>query len=353
MTSQPRRPAGSRRAGVSEGGRYTTKPVPEVADTELGFGNDPADWSERKVKLWGLTTTFTRTVDDDGTVTVAASCDTPELVLLAHKGDIGYWCGNAWSKDHKTRRVWSAAIAVEMLNEGFVGVGDDTGDGIRAVMNAAASPKPARSVDPHTLTSIVAHIRGARLLQSMAPQTGWSTELGGYDLPTGIQRLLSHCFETTEQVYQRLRQPPWGDDVAWGPQHVAGHAITSGYTDMFVGTHGDLLWRALTETDLYGRSALNQKLRERFALSSPATKEMIAAAALHDETVRHQLTHGLFDGAVKRQRLRVSGIAQRLINHALDVLGHALNPPDGDSRWTLDQQQQLREMTAVVEALEP
>ena len=372
MSRQPRQVAGSRRAGVSEGGRYTTKPVPDVVDTELGFNNQPGcpsgDWTERKVKLWGLTTTFTRTVNDDGTATVAASCGPSDMVLLAKKGDHAYWVGKTWCKDNKTRRIWAAGIAAEMLNEGFVGVGDgDAGDGIRTAMNAASSPQKRDpsywqpdvryrdgttsttkvSYGPHTLTGVVAQIRGLRLLQSMAPVDGGSLTFGGGQLRSGAERVLLRCFEDAAVMYVHLRRGFQIEGPPWGPQPATGYVSTGRREEVFVGEQGDLLWRALTETDLHGRSPLKETLMWKLGVRNGSHREVIVAAMLHDETAAEQLTTGLFDSVdsgLYRSELKAK---------VLTVLNDALNPSPGECLWTAEQQDRLRGFIETVEALEP
>ena len=371
MTSQRRCAAGSHRGGVSEGGRYATKPVPDLVDSELGFSNQQAgpsdDWTERKVKLWGLTTTFTRTVDDDGTATVAPSCGPAELVLLAHKGDHAYWVGKTWWKDNKTRRVWAADITCRMLEEGFVGVGDDTGDGIRAAMTAAASPKKRDpsyqkpsvryrdgtnstttvAYGPHTLTGVVAQIRGLRLVQSMAPADGGSLTFGGFQLRSGAERILLRCFEDAATMYEHLRRGFRTDGPPWDPQPPTGYAATGRRAEVFVGEHGDLLWRALTETDLHGRSPLKETLMWKLGARNDSRREIIAAAMLHDECAAEQLTTGLFDSV--DSGLHRSELKARV----LTVLSDVLYPTTGQCRWTEEQQDRLRGFDETVRALNP
>ena len=79
------------------------------------------------------------------------------------------------------------------------------------------------------LTGVVARLRGMALIESMQSSTrfaGWRTRFGGYDIPRETPRLLTTCFDDTLRVYNQLPQPPWVDDVDWGPQEVAGHATT-------------------------------------------------------------------------------------------------------------------------------
>ena len=362
MNSQPRQPA-----GVSEGGRFTNKGVPDNNNNDnIGFNPDNAvvgpshDWGQRTAHTWGLSTTFTRTVeptDNGGEVTVVSvDCDDPAVMLLAHKNDGEYWSGNTWSEDHQTRRSWTADIAARMLEEGLVGVGYWEGDPIRDAMSAASSPqnrKPLHRVPrygPRALTAVVAQIRGLRLLQSMAPAEGWRTKLGGYKLPGDAPMLLSFCFHDTLVMYVGLPQPPWEPDgVAWGPQPTAGHATNSDGHDMFVGENGDLVWKALTETDRYGWSPLTETLRRGDI--SRRGKELVVVAALYDETAQYQLTHGLFDVADRWDRRRIQ-------QHALEALNHALNPgslpdPHHEHCWTPEQTEQIHGFIKTVEGLKP
>ena len=367
--TQPRQQQGVHRDGEPVGGRWVPKTVPDTTSNDLRFNTDPVgepnDWTERVVKIWGLQTVFTRTVntDDDGNtvVSVATDCDDPSLVLLARKGDADYWSGDTWHKHRKDRRVWSADIACRMLEEGFVatGWGADS-DAIRVAMSAASSPKDRivrfvsgrRRFGPHTLTGVVAQIRGLALLQSMAPAQGWVTKLGGYDIPKNMRELLKKCSLDTLVMYNSLPKPPWDDTdpsgMPWGPQPVAGHAnihLDSGRA-CFVGEHGDLLWRALTETDYYGRSPLKETLREQYD-TARSVKHMIVAAALYDDTAQQQLTTGLFDGGVHdRERCH-------LRNQALELFDYALSPANGECRWTDEQRDQISGFIAVVEGLVP
>ena len=84
MSTQPRQRAGTRRSGVSAGGRFTNKTVPTVKDDTIGFDAPKCGWTERTVKVFGTKTTFTRTVDTDGVVSVATDCDPPDMLLTLH-----------------------------------------------------------------------------------------------------------------------------------------------------------------------------------------------------------------------------------------------------------------------------
>ena len=340
MTSQPRQPAGMRTSGEPTGGRFASKTVPDI-NNDVGFNTgigDVNDWTSRKAKLWGLTTTFTRRINSNGEVTVTTSCDDPAMILLARKGDGEYWSDENWRQHREDRRMWSADIARQMLQDGHVATGDDD-DGITTVMTAATSASKARNRSgKNCLTGLVAQIRGLRLIESMAPATGWNTKLGGYWLKRN-NMLLWEGYQAVTRVYNRLPQPPWADGAPWGPQEVAGHATTIDGEPIFVGEQGDLLWRALTETDHRGMSPLKE------GLVSTASSEMFAAAVLYDETAAYQLTHGLFDGwnhDVDNRAVAQSRVQERF--------SEELNPP---CRWTDTQQQRLREFVHTVEALEP
>ena len=128
---------------------------------------------------------------------------------------------------------------------------------------------------------------------------------------------------------------------------------------MFVGENGDLLWRAVTETDHHGWSPLKETLSESYRVAGwwlPVT------AALHDETAAYQLTHGLFDGAADVQQRR------ELKTNALVALNNVLNPPDDDQwthsqkartrmfrerKWTAAELDRIRSFIDTIEALQP
>ena len=362
MTMQPRQPAGTHQGDVSVAGRWTNKHAPDINEAVLGFGNDaasamigpPTDWATRTVKVWRLRTTFTRSVEDE-TVSVTTDCEPPDMMLLARKGDADYWSGNTWVKHHRDRRLWSADITRQMLQEGLIAT--KTSDGIQAAMTAASSPAIAQVWAPghdcpsgqdtmHVLTVAVAQIRGLRLIQAMAPGNDWNIKFGGHTLRF-VDRLLIDRFHNAVGVYKKLPRPPWDDGVPWGPQTVAGHATGDNGEDIFVGEHGDLLWRALTETDHYGMSALKQSTQipdHRGVV--PFKTAMIVAAVLYDETAEQQLTTGLFDGAEPDDRASMR-------TNVLNVFAEALNPGFGECRWTEQQQDQIRGFIELVEALEP
>ena len=158
MNSQQRVAAGARHSGEPAGGRWASKTVPTIKTGEFGFGDDTPpigaahDWTEQTVKIWGTRTTFTRTVDSNGKVTVTADCDPPDTLLLARKGDIDYWSDNKWAEHYEDRRIWSAEITRQMLQEGLVATGyeDDT-EGIQAAMSAASSQQRSRNPHAHAV----------------------------------------------------------------------------------------------------------------------------------------------------------------------------------------------------------
>ena len=209
MNKQQWHPAGTRQSGAVAGGWSAAIPVPTVEGGDSGVGlrnmvGSQGGGVERKTTIWGRKTTYCRSITSDGTVEVTTDCDDPELLLLAHKGDVGYWSGNNWVKDYRTRQAWTASIAARMLREGHAAADDD--DGVWVVMSAASSPQQRRSfqstgrVAPHALTGIVAQISGLRLLQTMALADGWDTTLGGFRLPMGprccwrgVSRTRSEC----------------------------------------------------------------------------------------------------------------------------------------------------------------
>ena len=359
MNPQPRVPAGTRTSGQPSGGRWASKPVPDI-DNGAGFDSgvlcSAACRTKHTVKLWGLSTTFERSISDNGEVSVTTDCDDPTLLLLARKGDKDYWCGNTWTNNHEDRRTWSADIACRMLDEGLVATtnraGDEDGSGIRLVMDFATSNVSRDSYStPHVLTAAVAQIRTLRLLQSMAPTNGWETKLDAYRLPRDSQTLLSDRFTDVLNVYSTLPRPPWTDPpgVPWGLQHTAGHATsTHDGTDVFVGEHSDLIWRALTEPDHHGNSPLKEGIPIwSDGFDGPGRSEMLAAAALYDNIAEQQLTTGLFDGVDPEQRHCVQERIQEWFRLEL-------NPPFGDrSRWTVEQTERIKGFVDLVEALEP
>ena len=366
MDTQPRQPVGTRQSNVSVAGRWTNKHAPDINETVQGFGDNtstmtgpPTDWDTRTVKTGRLRTVFTRTVETDGNgddiVTVTTDCDPPDMLLLARKGDAGYWSGNTWSKNKRDRRVWSADITRQMLEEGLVAT--KTSDGIQAAMNVASSPAVAQVWGPsHDYTSgrdtmnvlsvAVAQIRGLRLVQSMAPPKNGDIKFGGHTLRF-VDRLLIDRFYNAVGVYSRLPRPPWEDGMPWGAQDVAGHATGNNGEDIFVGEHSDLVWRALTETDLYGMSPLKQSTQILDQRGVVAFKtEMMVAAVLYDECAAEQLTTGLFNGAELDDRADMR-------TNVLSVFAEGLNPPVGVCRWTVEQQTRLRRFIDIVEALKP
>ena len=305
MTTQLRQPVGARNDTAAVGGRFAPKTAPDVDDDQISFNNGtepgvgaPHDWTTRTVRPWGTqTTTFTRSTetDLDGNTSrsVTVDCDDPSVMLLALKGNAEYWSSDNWRHNLDQCRLWSAEITRQMLTEGHVATGysdvtfghvatDDFDgiEGIRAAMVAAvASHIDNGRTGPHVLTYVVAQVRGLRLLQSMAPDAGWSTTLAARTIPKYVVELLDSRFEDTFRVYMKLPRPPWGDGVEWGPQPTAGHATTIDGYDMFVGEHNDLVWRALTETDAHGLSPLKAALWY-WEMPVGDRVEMIAAARL-------------------------------------------------------------------------
>ena len=358
MTTQPRLKAGARQAGAAVGGQYTHKTVPDVKADDLGFNAGAVveppknDWSELDVRSSGLRTVFNRTVETDTNgdevVSVTTNCEPPDMMLLARKGDEAYWNSNVWSKQSKDRRLWSADITRQMLEEGFVATIDGSrSGGVHTAMRAASSPKAAGwESSPNVLTGVVAQIRGLRLVQSMNPADGWNAKFGGHTLRF-VDRLLYRGFVDVYAAYNQLPKPPWEPDgVPWGPQEVAGYATGTG-GDVFVGENGDLLWRALTETDYHGMSPLKEVLAEsntkrtsRYV--SRRSTDMIVAAALYDETAEQQLTTGLYDGLNAEQRVDAR-------TNTLRILTEALNPTDQiECRWTPEQQQRLQSFYSLI-----
>ena len=243
MTTQPRQPKGSRRNSRGVAGQWTSKQAPDVTNEPFGFNAtvaEPNDWDRRSVKVWGLRTVFTRAVetgaDGEKVVSVTTNCDSPDMLLLARKNDVGYWSYAAWSEHDTDRRTWSAEITRRMLQDGHVATGYAADVlGVCAAMTAASNHRQGNwKHGPHVLTGGVAQIRGLRLLQSMAGGSAdWWTTLGGYPIPADVNDLLCERFNDAARVYEKLPKPPWRDDVAWGPQDVAGHAVTYNDKPMF------------------------------------------------------------------------------------------------------------------------
>ena len=360
MNKQQWHPAGTRQSGAVAGGWSAAIPVPTVEGGDSGVGlrnmvGSQGGGVERKTTIWGRKTTYCRSITSDGTVEVTTDCDDPELLLLAHKGDVGYWSGNNWVKDYRTRQAWTASIAARMLREGHAAADDD--DGVWVVMSAASSPQQRRSfqstgrVAPHALTGIVAQISGLRLLQTMALADGWDTTLGGFRLPIGSALLLERCVTDAFRVYNMLPRPPWTDGVSWRAEQTAGYATDCAGGNVFIGADGDLLWRSWTETDHNGLSPLRAALATRFGVSRTNRKEL-AAAALHDPILQRQLTTGLFEGF----DTTATGVINRnsLIKcNAMDVFYYALNSPAGERRFIPEEQSRLREFIDTIELLQP
>ena len=362
QTIQPRHQAGARRSGEPAGGRWATKTVPTIKASSLGFHNTaagigpPNDWTELDVVLFCDTKTrFQRTVETDANgdqvVSVVSDCDPPDVLLLARKGDAVYWSGDNWTKHGHDRRTWAAGIAVNMLQEGLIATGYDQSGydnvGVPAAMYAAASTDD-RAYDihhvQHVLTKCVAQLRGLRLIESMRPPDARDTTLGKYAIPADTRTLLASCFYDTYDMYGRLPRPPWDNSggVPWGPQPIAGHAVDAGGYDIFVGEHGDLLWRALTETAASGLSPIKEAFG-RFG--SPLMSDMVCAAALYDETAEKQLTTGLFDGVEPENR----GFLQ---TNLFRVFNQQLNLDPDKCRWTVEQQDRIAGFINVIDGLE-
>ena len=363
MTSQPRIPAGARHGDVSAAGRFTHKTVPDVKADDLGFNDDDSgavgvcnDWDRRAVRVGNSRVVFNRVVgtDNDGnTVTaITTDCDPPDMLLLARKGDVDYWSEDNWRKNHNDRKLWCADIAVNMLREGLISTGHETGvDGLRSVVSATNSVNSLPRWGFHVLTSAVAQIRAVRFLQSMTNRSErWRTHFGGTVIPGGVNVLMRERFEQAFSVYKCLRRPPWTHGMPWGQQDVAGHATTMYDDPMFVGENSDLLWRALTETDHYGMSPLkagvcNVRNLRQHQHRRLWTNEMVAAAALYDDTAAEQLTTGLFEGVHP-------GVRAEVRTYVLDAFDEQLNPEDSECRWTPEQQERIRGFAALVERLE-
>ena len=336
-----------------------SKTVPDIDTDGIGFDTGETtgsrhDWEQVTARSGRKQVKFNRSIDVDGVVTITTDCEPPDMMLLNRKGDIGYWSGDIWRK-HPDRRFWCADIAVNMLREGLVATGyDDSGEGLRAVMSSATSRSERyRSPGRHTLTSIVAKLRALRLLQSMTNGSKqWRTALGGRRIPGDVVQLTYSCFDAALAVYKILPQPPWDDDVPWGAQAVAGHATSKQGDDVFVGEHNDLLWRALTETQhggrLHGRSPLKQAVYT--SSRSVDRNDLIVAAALYDTTAAQQITTELFIGVQDWDSLVHRRKAQK---NARDIFNNALNPADGECRWTPTQQHRIRGFVDMIDCLEP
>ena len=330
---------------MSVAGRWTSNQAPYINDGDLGFDDNaatvgvgkPQDWTVRTARVGNARATFTRTVGDDGVVSITSDCDDPTMLLLARKGDPRYWNGDIWRKDHKTRRTWSADITVEMLRDGLVSTVDTvTGDGPQTAMTAVGDHRALPVDGPHFLTGVVAQIRGVRLVQSMAPADGQKTTLGNYQIPRDVPKLLQTRLWDVFSVYDRLFQPPWTDTnppgVPWGFQVVAGAATNRDGRSVFIGEHSDLVWRALTETDHYGRSPLKTGLIE--LAIAPGVERMVVAAVLYDNTAERQLTTGLFDGVPSDDH-------QYLVTKTRKIFVAAMNPYTGQCRWNTEQQDRI------------
>ena len=358
--SRLRQPAGARTSGVAVGGRWTSKTAPAVNETDIGFNDEtnigsPHEWDKRTVDCLGARTVFTRSVttDVDGNevVSVTTNTEDPAMFLLARKGDVDYWSQNRWAKHRKDRQIWTAEITRQMLEQGLVATRQILGDdGTRTAMTAASTPTDGEWQDgPHTLTGTVAQIRGLRLIQSTAPKQSHGSKLGGHDINTRVDAMLRDRFAEAAFLYGSLPRPPWEPDgVAWGPQTVAGHATDRYGNEVFVGENGDLLWRALTETDYYGRSPLKQALvngdltTDWFKMDFGAETAMIVDAAVYDKTAETQLTTNLFNGVPPRKQ-------GPLRNQMMQICFAQLNR----TSWTLEQRDRIRGFVDTLEALKP
>ena len=329
---------------MSAGGQYTHKQVPDVNNRPVCF--EPADggWTQLVAGFDDDSkTTFTRTVNinDDGNkvVTITSDCDDPTMMLLARKGDGDYWSGDQWRENRQDLILWCSDIALTMLREGLVSTTTDLiqAYGVGVVMSAASNAdfKP-RVWERYQMTAGIAQIRVVRLLQSMAGQyTDWETKLGGYLIPHGVPLLLLDRYGDVLDVYKTLPQPPWDDaERPWGPQRVAFCAVDQHGDDCFVGENGDLLWRALTETDHHGLSPLKNGGRE----PSRESYEMFAAAALYDKTAETQITTDLFAGVALDERRLMRDRVLEIFRYALDPYSSARLRADlvepVECRWT-------------------
>ena len=292
------------------------------------------------------------------------------MMLLARKGDVAYWSSDNWTRHRKDRQMWCSDIVADMLTEGLVATGySDGNEGISEAAAAASNATTKRHHTPHKLTSGVALIRGLRLLQSMAGDSpDWRTKLGGHHIPGHIEGLLQAVFTSVNTAYHQLPRPPWWDHgkpgVPWGPQTTAGHATTVRYRSgdpMFVGEHGDLLWKALTETTQTGRSPLKAFCSTSDQVYGQSTAEMCVAAMLYDETAETQLTTDLFVGVEPEKRnygqrnyKDRNVLTQRNVLRMLHSQAARRNSDDpSDSWWTETQHNRILGFIDVVEALKP
>ena len=261
---------------MSTGGRFAQKPVPTIETSDLDFNTrdvigPPCDWHTRTVHVNDTDIVFERHPETSGTaVSVTTNCDPPDMLLLHRKNDVDYWSYEKWCAYRDETLLWTVEIARQMLEEGFVATGyDDNDAGIRTVMTTAGGGFfSSLSSSRNALSRVVAHIRGLRLLQSMAGHSPeWRTGFGGRSVPDDVWGSLAERYETVCGVYHWSRRPPWSSRPQWGPQTVAGHATTVDGNDMFVGEHSDLLWRALTETGLHWTVAVEgwfSQTKQRF-----------------------------------------------------------------------------------------
>ena len=150
----------------------STKPISVSTTTSLRpWLVRRATGDKRTARVGHLHAVFERTVEtgDDGNkvVTITTNCDPPEVMLLARKGDAGYWSDDIWYLNREDRRMWCADITLTMLQQGLISTSPSPGtdDGVRAAMKAASNQhQPIGLGAPwgHSLTEVVAQIRGLR-----------------------------------------------------------------------------------------------------------------------------------------------------------------------------------------------
>ena len=217
--------------------------------------------------------------------------------------------------------MWCAEIVRQMSEEGLVACDVEA---IQTAMTAAGDPQELTRETPHFVSVVIAQIRGLRLIESMASQSHrWSTKFGGRDIPQETSDLMAGWFNVVCNMYRSVhhRQP------------------TADIKNSVVGEHGDLLWRALTETDHHGSSLLKTRLLQLAPFTEPA-KDMTVDAALHNTTVAQQLTHGLFDGI---DPTRCGYLRMRVRN----IFRHGSKT----GRYTDEQLQRIQEFIDIVDAL--
>ena len=338
MGIQPRRPA-----GTTTGGQFTINTAPTF-DGQPQFVNQPETCSESwSVEYDGTETTFTR--HPDGSVT--SNVDDPSLWMLAHKGDRTYWHEDRWRKNPDDLRAWSSELVAGMLQDGLVPVVDETNtqcvDGVSAVMHAATDqPQPLRGV--YALCESVAKIRALRFVQSMMPQPGMPCwlDIGGWRIPAGTYGFLQERVHDVRSVFSTLPRNVWS---------TGGDGFVTDSDTVFVGPGGDLLWRALTETDFYGQSPLMSVLRQDSgslsrseSLRRGSAKVMVAAGVLCDSVMRQQVTVDVVRGLEPQRRVAVQN---RVVECLTGGLSH-----NGGRLWDPSQKASLTEIIADLEASE-